>query len=254
MSFTAEPPTGAAATIRDILARAHAPVSFAALVKQSKFPKEVLREVLGAEEGRHRIFRWPDARRQQRFWSIGPFDYARSQILEVAATCAMTPTDLAEQTRKKCHGYPKKLVQSLVQQLIKEKALRKYPAFGRESSLIGCTGHPAAYAEAARRFKEKIDAKVRAEAGSADVGADLLEAMHRLEPMAGVPVSVKELRAALPLLGKPEFDGAALALWKGRKAFLSRHDYPQSLPQDDLDLLVDGHDGNYYVAITASSK
>ena len=53
------------------------------------------------------------------------------------------------------------------------------------------------------------------------------------------------------MLAKSEFDGAALALWKGRKVFLSRHDYPQSLPPEDLDLLIAGPDGNVYVAITA---
>jgi hypothetical protein len=182
-------------------------------------------------------------------------EFARTQILEIASNCALTAPDLAQQARKKSHGYPEKLVRSLIKQLIKEKELRKYSGFGRESSLVGRAGHPAAYAEAARRFKEKIDAKVRAEVGSLDTAASsILEAMQRLEPLAAAPVSVKELRAAVPFLGKPEFDGAALALWSGRKVFLSRHDYPQSLPAEDLNLLVDGHDGNYYVAIRARTE
>jgi hypothetical protein len=257
MSFTADPPTGAPATIREILIRAKAPLSFAALAKQSKFPSDVLRRVLGAEECRHRIFRWPDARRQQRFWSIAAAEYARTQIIETATECALPAGELAKQARKRAHGYPDKLVRSLVQQLLKDKELRKYPAFGRESSPIGRAGHPAAYAEAARRFKEKIDAKVRAEggsAGSADVPAEILAAMHALEPSASAPVSVRELRAALPAIGKREFDAAALALWSGQRVFLSRHDYPQSLSVEERDLLIDGGEGSYYVAITASAQ
>ena len=38
MSFTAEPPTGAAATIREILARAVAPVPLKTLVKHEPLP------------------------------------------------------------------------------------------------------------------------------------------------------------------------------------------------------------------------
>lgn len=254
MSFTAEPPTGAAATIREILARASAPVPLKTLVKQSRFPDEVLRQTLALEEGRHRIFRWPDARRQPRFWSIAPAEFARAQILQIASECALPATELTKHARKKVHGYPDKQLRSLVQQLVKDKELRRYPGFGRESGLLGSAGHPAAYVEAARRFKEKIDAKVRAEAGSVDAAASILEAMRRLEPVAGVPVSVKELRAALPVLAKSEFDGAALALWKERKVFLSRHDYPRSLPPEDLALLIAGPDGNVYVAITARTE
>jgi hypothetical protein len=259
MSFTAEPPSGAAATVRDILARAKAPVTFPALAKQSKFPEEVLQQTLASEEGRHRIFRWPDARRLKRFWSVAPADFVRTQILETASECALPAGELVKLARKKAYGYPEKLVRSTLQQLIKDKELRKYPSFGRESNPIGRAGQPAAYAEAARRFKEKIDAKVRAEGGGPDVGMDadvdvgnaILEAMRRLEPSSTAPVSVRELRTSLPAISKAHFDAAALALRSARKAFLSQHDYPRSLSPEDRDLLIDGQDGTYYVAITA---
>ncbi len=260
MSFTAEPPTGAAATIRELLSRAKAPVSLATLTKQSKFPKEVLRETLTVEEGRHRIFRWPEFKGQQRFWCTAPDDFTRSKIQETASECALPVGELAAQARKRAHGYPEKLVRSLVQQPIKEKELRRYPAFGREAGLIGRTGHIAAYAEAARRFKEKIDAKVRAEGGAPEVkkaepASDaLIAAMVRLEPAGGAPVSVRELRAALPSLAKSDFDATALALRSAQKVFLSRHDYPQSLTPEERDLLIEGQDGSYYVAITARSE
>ena len=65
------------------------------------------------------------------------------------------------------------------------------------------------------------------------------------------PVSVRELRTSLPAISKAQFDAAALALRSARKAFLSQHDYPRSLSPEDRDLLIDGQDGTYYVAITA---
>ena len=247
MSFTAEPPSGAAATVRDILARAKAPVTFPALAKQCKFPEEVLQQTLTSEEGRHRIFRWPDARRQKRFWSVAPADFVRTQILETASECALPAGELVKLARKKAYGYPEKLVRSTLQQLIKDKELRKYPSFGRESNPIGRAGQPAAYAEAARRFKETIDAVI----DTIDVGDAILSAMRRLEPSSTAPVSVRELRTSLPAISKSHFDTAALALRSAQKVFLSQHDYPRSLSPEDRDLLIDGQDGTYYVAITA---
>jgi hypothetical protein len=260
MSFTAEPPSGAAATVRDILGHAKAPVTFPVLAKQSKFPKEVLQQTLAAEEGRHRIFGWPGGR-SKRFWSVAPADFIRTQILETASECALPAGELVKLARKKSYSCPEKLVRSTLQQLIRDKELRKYPSFGRESNPIGRTGHPAAYAEAARRFKEKIDAKVLAEGGAPhvsvavaetiDVGDAILEAMRRLEPSSTAPVSVRELHASLPAISKAHFDAAALALRSAQKVFLSQHDYPRSLSPEDRDLLIDGQDGTYYVAITA---
>ena len=220
-----------------------------------------MQQTLTSEEGRHRIFRWPDARRQKRFWSVAPADFVRTQILETASECALPAGELVKLARKKAYGYPEKLVRSTLQQLIKDKELRKYPSFGRESNPIGRAGQPAAYAEAARRFKETIDAKVRAEGGgpdvsvavidTIDVGDAILSAMRRLEPSSTAPVSVRELRTSLPAISKSHFDAAALALRSAQKVFLSQHDYPRSLSPEDRDLLIDGQDGTYYVAITA---
>jgi hypothetical protein len=245
-----------AAAIRDILAQAKSPVPFNALAKQSKLSTEAFEAALAAEEGREGIYRWPEAGRQQRFWSIAPAEFARRQILDAASVCALPAGELAKQAHQKAHGYPEKLVRSLVQQLIEDKELRKYPVFGREPSLIGRTGHPAAYAEAARRFIAKIEAKVRAEGGSLETvpkepsaAEAILDAMQRLEPAGSAPVSVHKLRASLPGIGKPAFDAAALALWSGQRVFLSRHDYSQSLSPEERNLLIDSLDGNYYVAI-----
>jgi hypothetical protein len=57
------------------------------------------------------------------------------------------------------------------------------------------------------------------------------------------------LRNHLPQLSKNEFDAAALELRKKERVFLSQHVDPYNISQEDKDLLIDGQDGTYYVAI-----
>ncbi len=85
--------------------------------------------------------------------------------------------------------------------------------------------------------------------GHPDAAKLILEAVHSLEPVRGVPVSTLRLRNHLPNLTKREFDAAALELRKKQQVFLSQHADPYNLAQDDKNLLIDGQDGTYYVAI-----
>ena len=67
-------------------------------------------------------------------------------------------------------------------------------------------------------------------------------------------MSVRELRAALPEANKEAFDQAALELRARRQVYLSRHDFPQGLAAEERAQLIDGQDGNYYVAIAARAE
>ena len=67
--------------------------------------------------------------------------------------------------------------------------------------------------------------------------------------MKGVPVSTLRLRNYLPKLSKQEFDAAALELRRKEQVFLSQHADPYNLSEEDKNLLIDGQDGTYYVAI-----
>jgi hypothetical protein len=82
-----------------------------------------------------------------------------------------------------------------------------------------------------------------------DDAALVLEAVRSLEPVKGVPVSTLRLRNYLSQLSKNEFDAAALELRKRQQVFLSLHADPYNISQEDQDLLIDGRDGTYYVAI-----
>ncbi len=77
----------------------------------------------------------------------------------------------------------------------------------------------------------------------------MLETMRELEPSPTAPVSIRELRAALPGIGHDEFDRVALRLRNERRVFLSRHDFPQGeRPEAKPRMVWDGE--SYFVAIT----
>ena len=78
----------------------------------------------------------------------------------------------------------------------------------------------------------------------------MLEAMRQLAPAWSAPVSVRELRAALPGMATAEFDLAVLALRAARKVYLSEHDFPLGEKEEVRRLLVREGD-RYFVAITA---
>lgn len=246
MSSVATPAGDASALLQEALQESPAPVTLKVLEKRLKLSGEQLRSALATAA------RWPDQRKQQRFWHRTPEDLTRELILFAATECAQPAAGLVKAVKKRSHGYPPKLITGVVQQLVRDKELRKYSPFGRGGVLLGRAGCPAAYAAAGQLAIQAILAKVAAEHGALE--DRILQTMARLEPAQTAPVSVRELRDALREAAKSEFDAAALALRERRRVFLSRHDFPQSLSQADRDQLIDGADGSYYVAITARTE
>ena len=247
--------------ILKIIQEAKAPVTLKTLQKQTRIGLDELARLLAAEGERGTIHRWPETRRQQRFWHRSPDEVVREQVLQAASECALPPPALAKQVKKRMPpGHPAKLVSAAIQQLIRESQLHKYPGFGKEKLLLGREGCPAAYAMAARGAMQAIMDKLSAEGvhfeapPAQDLQSVMLEAMARIEPARTAPVSISELRAAFPQADKRTFDEAALNLRAQQRAFLSRHDFPQSLPPEERDALIDGRDGTYYVAITARTE
>jgi len=66
----------------------------------------------------------------------------------------------------------------------------------------------------------------------------IMSAMRALEPTPGVPVSMERLRAALPDVGKPDFDSAMLQLRQNQQIYLHPHDSPMRLPPEQRATLV----------------
>lgn len=119
-------------------------------------------------------------------------------------------------------------------------ATAEKPAVVRVKKIAAARKEGATYTEAVA----KVDAEAKAP-------ATILDAVNRLEPTRGVPVSTLRLRAEFPNLSKEQFDKQALELRKQQKVFLSQHGDPQNLNQADRDMLI--HDparNEYFTAVS----
>jgi hypothetical protein len=240
------------AAVRD----AKSPVTFNNLAKLVKAKAEPLRAALESAVGAGHVHRWPG--RSQCFWNVSAEETARNAVLMAAATQALSKTGLIMLAAKKLPGFSAKRVQSVVSALVAENRLQKVPAFASSSKLYVRTGDREAYFNAARAF---VDKKIRAAGfgeslpppGPLPVPDDaaplILDAVRFLEPVRGVPVSTLRLRNHLPHLTKHEFDVGALELRRKEQVFLSQHVDPYNISRQEKDLLIDGQDGTYYVAI-----
>jgi hypothetical protein len=267
MSASAVPQDDLQERIIAAVREAKKPVTVKSLIKICKAKKAddaSLHAALESAAGAGRLFRWPDRGRSQYFWHVSPEQAAREAVLAAAAMQVLSKPDLSK-LAKKLPGFPVKRMESVVSELIAEKQLQTVPAFIGKSKLLLRTGHQSAYFIAVRSFVEEairlagFDPAAFFTANLAqpdkltdtpvDAAALILEAVRSLEPVQGVPVSTLRLRSQLAYLSKHEFDAAALELRKQQQVFLSLHADPYNISQADKDLLIDGQDGTYYVAI-----
>lgn len=242
------------------------PLTFEAVRKLVKAAKEPFRIDLESAVAEKQLFRWPDRGRSQYFWYVSPEEKAREVILEAAAAQALSKADLSKAAAKKLPGFNRKRMEGEISALLVEKRLQQVPAFSGSAKLLVRDGDGRAYFNAARSFIEKKlrDAKfdpapfftegsaphvTQPEASKGNAAALILEAVLYLEPVPGVPVSTLRLRNHLRHLPKHEFDMGALELRKKQEVLLSQHADPYNISQEDKDLLIDGQDGTYYVAI-----
>jgi hypothetical protein len=250
--------TDAAQRVAELLKTAAKPRTFTQLKTDSHLDEAGLKNALEQAVSRGDVFRWPDYARRQYFWSQSPEVAAQQTILEIASKSALTRANLFVEVRKRVQGFSRAAFEPIVANFLSEKQLQSVPAFTSGKLLIK-SGAVEAYAAGARAFVEKRFRKAGFEplawpaspAGepSVDAAALILEAVRSLEPVTGVPVSAQRLRNHLPSLSKTEFDDAALELRKRLQVFLSLDHDPHNLSQPERDLLIDGRDGTYYVAI-----
>jgi len=235
------------------LREAKKPVTFKALSKLLKAKEEPLRLALEAAVDAGEAYRWPG--RSEPFWHLSPEEKAREAILKMADASALSKTDLSKKAAKLTFGIPPKRMEAYVTDLAAEKQLRAVPAFSGSAKLFVKPDGQQAYFAAARKFLEQKILKAEFSPADffheekADAAALLLEAVNALEPVKGVPVSTLRLRNHLPGITKQQFDKAALELRKNQQVMLSLHADPHNLSQEEKDYLIEGQDGNHYVAI-----
>jgi len=248
--------------VTDLLKSAAKPMSFAQLRKATRLTDAGLKAALESAQEQSRIFRWPDSRRSQYFWSKSAEDSAQESLLTLASNEALSRSALSTRAASQIPGFSRSAMDRIVGNLLASHELVSVPAF-TAGKLLMRAGTAAPYRTAARTFIEAKfrkaglstdglfdhPAAVASPAPPADLAQLILERVRSLEPITGVPVTTQRLRQALPDLTKQQFDAASLELRKRREVSLSLHHDPHNLPQADRDLLIDGRDGNYYVAI-----
>jgi hypothetical protein len=184
------------------------------------------------------IFAWP----RNSYWYVDPTAQLHADILEQCTKRALKKTEI------KVKGRGPKDISAALEGLVNERKLLKYPAISGTSVLLVTAGTPEAYWEYVR---EVVTAKLK-KAGIEEAGLEekIWDVLPKLEPEMNVPVSTSRVRRALGEVDKKRFDEAALKLREQRRVYLSQHDHPLGLSEDERDWLIDGKDGRYYVAIT----
>jgi hypothetical protein len=239
------------------LRSAKKPVTFKALLKRMKAPEEAVVAELGATMESGSVYRWPS--KGQSYWASDPVAQAREAILKVAPVEALSSAELAKRAAKLTDKLPPKYLADHIQDLEREKTLQAVPAFSGSTKLFMLTGAQDAYFKAARSFIESKIAQAGFDASRFFVGSEpatgsdlaerILETVKTMEPVKGVPVSTLRLRNHFRDVSKHDFDKAALELRKKQSVFLSQHADPHNISAEDKELLIDGQDGTYYVAI-----
>jgi hypothetical protein len=270
MSSSETAPVDAIRRVVALLETAPKPLTFRKLKQEVRLEDAALKSALDAAASQRAVFRWPDYRRSQYFWYQSPDNAAQQAVLAIATDEALSQNKLVERACKRIPGFSRKAMRRIVMNLIAGHELQQVPAFTTGKLLVR-SGSSAAYADSARKFIEEKFRKAgfspnqlltgivvsaspptptpAPDTAAHDIAAQILEAMQALEPVVGVPVSAQRLRNHLRGLNKRDFDAAALELRNQQRVFLSPHDSPHRLPQQERDLLIDGGDGSYYVAI-----
>jgi hypothetical protein len=65
----------------------------------------------------------------------------------------------------------------------------------------------------------------------------------------GAPVLLSGLRKRLPRMSKADFEQDVLDLAKSEKYFLTRHYFPESLSDQEKEMMISAGEGNYFYGI-----
>jgi hypothetical protein len=227
---------------KEVLARLQAepgPVTWGKLKKEfagkkSGVSEEELREAL-ASDG---IFAWTKPKNS--YWHVDPEAQVEEEILAACRKKAMAAGDVKGASKKKA-----------VERLVAAAKIVMYPAVeGKKQVLVAAKGGHDAYWAYVR---EVIETKLK-KAGISEEGLEekIWEILPRLEPERDVPLSVAKLRRSMGLteVDKHRFDEAVIKMREQRRIHLTQHDHPLGLSAEERELLIDGKDGRYYVAIT----
>jgi hypothetical protein len=200
-----------------------------------------------------------------------PESAADRAIAEALRDAAMTAAALRKKLNRPLAAWPAKerpkLITERLRVLVESGRLYKYPRGGKVRG-IKYSARPAAASDYLGTLRKQLDA-LATKLASAGVRRDaLLDALrveapaqapadelpHRiLQYLKGKPggIGVTQLReeCGVPVERKAAFDSAVLSLYRDRRVYLDRHDFPQGLTEAERQELITDGAGNYFVVI-----
>ncbi len=244
-------------TITERLKQAPAPVTL------SKLRKELRQDVTAAlaqamEAGT--IFAWPRYFNSPRYWHRETAPVVREAMLTIARRDAMSKTNLIRATAKMAHNCGVPAAKAALTSLVKSGEVRSAKTVGA-TGLYYATDTPQALVSASLALLMERLRRLNIDAGEISTGTgapaqatplteSTFEAIRRLQPSPGVPVSVQQLRSAMVRASKQELDAAVLSLADAQKIYLTTHDHGWSLPEAEREQLVWDGGQKLYVAVT----
>ncbi len=247
-----------------------------------KLSEKRIAEILDDQLRQQRVYRFkPSGGKSDRYWTRDHEDYARETILKRLDERPMTRSDLIRRTNAELRDCSEEKRRDLLNRMLKEGALRKWPAMiGGRSELFSTRPPDSQFyiehaltklckkldlpreklIEDAQRLLTRTQQKPGLESGPAsepdreDFTQLILDRIIQIKPAAktGALVSLTELRGALKdkIPDKASFDEAVIRLAEQESVALQYHDFPASLNQDELNGLVTDGRGNYYIGVS----
>jgi len=233
--------------------------------------------------GDPRVIAWPPRTRSAplRYWIHRPEDVADSVLMEAMAAAPLTAGDLQKKIGRHPAGFSadqrRGLVDARLAALIAAGKLFQHPPPGRGKPKY--SSQPATAGAYVAKLQKEVDALAAKLAPAGITRAQILDALASeapapasqaddlprriLEYLKAKPagVGLGQLREELGLragendaldkaaFDKAAFDQAVLRLYRERRVYLDRHDYPQGLDAAARDQLVSDGDGSYFVVI-----
>src|SRR5262245_38207784 len=139
--------------VTELLKSSARPMTFAQLEKSLRLKDAELKGTLETALEQAAIFRWPDYRKKQYFWSQSAERSAQDVLLAIASKEALSRTELTKRACRQIPGFSQNSMNSIAGNLVAARELQQIPAFTSGKLLIR-TGMAAPYVASARKFIE----------------------------------------------------------------------------------------------------
>jgi hypothetical protein len=215
-----------------------------------------------------RVIPWPARTRTApaRYWTQKPEDFLDSLLVGLPADASLKLTQIQTKVGRHLAGFSagerRELVESRMAALVAAGKLYLHPPPGKTQPKFG--PQPAQARAYVAKLQKELDALAAKLAPAGITREQILDALRGEKPTDDLPqritgflktkpggIGVGQLREQFGLSPemKDSFDRAILSLYRERRVYLDRHDYPLGLNEAARNELVSDGAGNYFVVI-----